>query len=87
MCDTISMKEKAPDYGLLLLRHKRPTQSSPPPAAAAVPTTDVGAAESQAPKWMKDTKALEYYKIDANSTLKLQLKPKTLPVHLCALIF
>ena len=35
---------------------------------------------------MKDNKTLEYYRVDANSTLKLQLKPKMLDVHLCVVL-
>lgn len=83
VCDTISMKEKAGDYGLLLLRGKghAPRTGSPVAPTAAQPEAD----KDLAPKWLKDTKTLEYYHIDANSTLKLQLKPKIVPVHLYGL--
>ena len=87
VCDTISMREKAGDYGLLLLRGRAARSLSQAPPVAAT-TTSGGALEASserdhAPKWLKDTKTLEYYKIDANSTLKLQLKPKIITVHLC----
>lgn len=85
VCETISMKEKAAEYGLLHLRGKSAHAHRTSTPAAAGEATETK--EKDTPKWLKDTKTLEYYRIDANATLKLQLKPKILPVHLYVKLF